>query len=411
MIDQDIPQPAHVAAAAARKKFQLAGELLAGWAPGRINLIGEHTDYNDGWVLPVAIERVVALAGKVAVAPDDRIVRLYSVHHREKASFSLAQPLTAASLQNVPLWARYIAGAIGEVRDAGLPVCGFTAAIAGDVPLGGGMSSSAALIIAALTWLDAAFQLNQRPLDLARLGQRAEIRGSGVRVGILDHAASVLGRPGQAVLIDCRSLSYSYVPFHLPDVGLLICETGIERSLASSAYNERRTQCEAAVTTMARVLHAEGETRAITALRDITERDFLRLAGHIAEPARRRARHVINENIRTLNAATALASGDPIAFGQLVLASHASLRDDYAVSIPELDAVVEIATQVTDTLGARLVGAGFGGGALIVAPIDALPVITAALMTHYPQRCGRQPMIHRVAAAGGPGAALLAAAK
>ncbi|HKD74127.1 MAG TPA: galactokinase family protein, partial [Ktedonobacterales bacterium] len=213
MIDQHIPPPATLATQHARQTLHLDGELLAGWAPGRVNLIGEHTDYNDGWVLPVAVDRVVALAGQPAPSSDEMVVRLYSVHHSEMATFSVAQPPSADDPQDVPLWARYIGGIVAEARDAGHQVHGFTATIAGDVPVGGGMSSSAALSVATLVWLDAAFHLGLDPLALARLAQRAETRGSGVRVGILDQAASVLGRPGQAVLIDCRSLATTYIPF------------------------------------------------------------------------------------------------------------------------------------------------------------------------------------------------------
>ncbi len=407
MADQPIPAPATLAAQHARQVLRLDGELLAGWAPGRVNLIGEHTDYNDGWVLPVAVDRVVALAGQPATEPDAMEMQLFSVHHGEMATFSASRPPSADDPQDVPLWARYIAGIVAEARTAGHQVRGFTAAIAGDVPVGGGMSSSAALSVAALTWLDAAFHLNLDPLAMARLAQRAETRGSGVRVGILDQAASVLGRPGQAALIDCRSLGYSYVPLNLPDVGLLICETGVERSLASSAYNQRRAECEEAVAAFTHAVRDEGDTRDIAALRDVSEQDYLRLAGHIPEPARRRARHVIAENARTLRAVEVLKAGDAAAFGQLVLESHASLRDDYAVSCPELDAVVEIATSIPGTLGARLVGAGFGGSALIVARSEAVEVVAAALRERYPARSGLQPEIHRVAAAGGTGIAYL----
>jgi len=406
MGEQRTPQPALDSARCARQMLNLTGDLLVGWAPGRVNLIGEHTDYNDGWVLPIAIERFVALAGQ-PTSIDDGVVWLYSAHHQEVATFALDNPPSAADTQGVPLWARYIAGVIGEVHDAGLPIHGFTAAIAGDVPFGGGMSSSAALSIATLTWLNLAFHLEQEPLALARLGQRAETRGSGVRVGILDQAASVLGRPGQAVLIDCRTLEYTHVPFQLPDVGLLICETGVERSLAASAYNERRAECERAVKVFSNALGAEGDTRAITALRDVTEHDFLRLAGQVPNPARRRARHVISENHRTLSAVAALERGDAATFGRLVLGSHASLRDDYEVSCPELDVVVEIATRHAGTYGARLVGAGFGGGALIVAQLDAIEAISADLQRAYPERTGRQPTLHRITAAGGPGVAVL----
>ncbi len=405
-----IPLPGQMAIEHARGELGVVGPLLVGWAPGRVNLIGEHTDYNDGFVLPVAIERVVALAGQVQLDSANRTVRLYSAHHRQTTTFQLDSLPTASDPQGQPLWARYVAGALGELRDAGVSLRGLVAAIAGDVPLGGGMSSSAALIMATLTWLDAALGLKRQPLDLARLGQRAETRGSGVRVGILDHAASILGKPGQAVLLDCRTLAYDYIPFALPGVGMMICETGVERSLASSAYNQRRGECEEAVAVLAAALKAEGDKRAITALRDVTEHDLARLGGDLTVPARIRARHVVSENARAIQASAALRAGDAARFGELLLDSHASLRDDYAVSCRELDAVVAIATRAPGALGARLVGAGFGGGALIVAPSGRLDAITARLAREYPARTGRQPTIHRFTAGGGPGSATIAQA-
>lgn len=409
MTTPTIPAPARDADRLAREQLGLRGDVLAAWAPGRVNLIGEHTDYNGGFVLPIAIERCVALAGQMHPSDRDGVVRLYSAHHRQDARFTVAAPPTAMEPRGAPLWARYIAGVVGELRATGVEVPGFSAAVAGDVPLGGGLSSSAALIMATLTWLCAALNLTRDPLDLARLGQRAEARGAGVRVGILDHAAAVLGRPGMAILIDCRSFAWEPIPFALPEVGFLICETGVERSLASSGYNQRVAECEAAVAAFASALAADGDARAVTTLRDLTERDYDRLAGSVPEPARRRARHVLTENTRVLTAAAALRAGEAELFGRRLLQSHASLRDDYAVSVPELDAVVAIATRQPGALGARLVGAGFGGGALVVARAAALPAIAAALQRDYPAQTGRQPTIHRLTAAGGPGSAVLSA--
>lgn len=405
-----LSQPPTVASAAqaAREALHLTGPLLAGWAPGRVNLIGEHTDYNDGWVLPIAIERTVALVGQLADDPANAQVRLFSVQYQEMASFSTDDPPTAQATQSVPLWARYIAGVVGEWRAAGLPVRGFSAAIAGDVPLGSGLSSSAALIMAALTWLNAAFVLAQAPMALARLGQRAETRGSGVRVGILDHAASALGQPGQAMLIDCRSLNVQPIPFNLPDVTLLVCETGVERSLAETGYNTRRSECEQVLQRFVELLRAEGDPRPIEALRDVNEHDYQRLGGRIPQPLRNRARHVLSENIRTLLTATILQKGHVTMFGNVIMASHASLRDDYEVSSPELDAVVEIATGRLGSLGARMMGAGFGGSVLIVAPTEMADDITADLLARYPERTGRQPTLHRLTPAGGPGTATVA---
>jgi galactokinase len=223
-----------------------------------------------------------------------------------------------------------------------------------------------------------------------------------VRVGILDHAASVLSRPDHAVLIDCRSLTYEPIPFELPGVALLICDSGVERSLAASAYNQRRLECEAAITSIAAILTGE-EERHVSALRDVTTRDLLRLGGRIPRPARQRAWHVVTENRRVEEAVAALRRHDGRSFGELVLASHASLRDSYDVSSAELDTLVELATQSPGAYGARVVGAGFGGGVLVVTPAAAQAEVTERLQTLYPARTGRQPEIYRIRPAGGSG--------
>jgi galactokinase len=401
-----LPGPAAAAAHLAHHTLHLSGPLLTAWAPGRVNLIGEHTDYNEGFVLPIAIERVVALAGQLGTEPDNSTVSLYSAHHGEGASFRLDELPSALEPRGQPLWALYVAGALGELRELGIGLSGFSASIAGDVPAGRGLSSSAALVMATLVWLNAAFHLEKEPLELASLGQLAETRGTGVRVGILDHAASILGRPDQAVLIDCRSLSYQHIPFELPDVGLLICDSGVERSLATSAYNERRAECETAVSALGAALGGEADgagRRQVLALRDVTRHDLMRLGGRIPQPARRRAWHVVTENNRVLEAVEAISRRDARSFGELVLASHASLRDQYAVSRPELDALVEIATESPGAYGARVVGAGFGGGVLVVAPESRLDDLSRRLATTYPSRTGRRPDITRIRPAGGSG--------
>jgi len=258
--------------------------------------------------------------------------------------------------------------------------------------------------MATLLWLDATLELDFEPLDLASIGQRAETRGTGVRVGILDHAASVLSRPEHAVLIDCRSLTYEPIPFELPEVGLLICDSGVERSLAASAYNQRRLECEAAVTSIAATVTSE-DGRHVSALRDVTSHDLLRLGGRIPQPARQRAWHVVTENQRVQEAVAALRRQDARSFGELVLASHASLRDNYEVSSAELDTLVELATQTHGAYGARVVGAGFGGGVLMVVPESVQEEVRQRLQKLYPARTGRQPEIRRIRPAGGSGSA------
>jgi galactokinase len=421
---EPLPTPAELAAHGARSRLGLtSGPLLVAWAPGRVNLIGEHTDYNEGYVLPIAIERVVAMAGQLRQATDPPemtgTVRLYSHHYDQQITLRLDQlPSSARPVVEQPLWALYVAGVLGELIRSGIRLQGFSASIAGDVPAGQGLSSSAALVMATLLWLNEALELRIPPLELAQLGQRSEERGSGVRVGILDHAASVLGRPGLAVLIDCRSLAYRSIPCDLPEVSLLVCDSGVERSLATSAYNARRHECEIALRALASALAAEaGEASGSaeesdrneppTALRDISMHDLQRLGGHIPPPARGRAWHVVTENLRTLAAVEALESQDAHRFGELILASHASLRDWYAVSSAELDALVEISTRSPGAYGARLVGAGFGGGVLIVAPESAEAAIRQRLAAQYAERTGRKAEIMRIRPAGGPGLALV----
>jgi galactokinase len=423
LTDMPLPAPAEIAAEGARSRLDLtSGPLLAAWAPGRVNLIGEHTDYNEGYVLPIAIEKVVAVAGQLRQSNDtDELrstVHLYSRHYDQMVTLPLDHLAVATQPADQPLWARYVAGVLGELESAGIRLQGFSASVVGDVPTGQGLSSSAALVMATLLWLNEALALRIPPLDLARLGQRSEERGTGVRVGILDHAASVLGRPGRALLIDCRSLAYRSIPCDLPEVSLLVCDSGVERSLATSAYNERRHECEIALRALASALASEARPASgkaggsdwyhpPTALRDITTHDLQRLGGHIPPPARERAWHVVTENLRTLAAAEALESQDARRLGELILASHASLRDQYAVSSSELDTLVEIATQPPGAYGARLVGAGFGGGVLIVAPESAEAAIRQRLAIQYPERSGRKAEIMRIRPAGGPGLAII----
>ncbi len=404
MATEALPPPiAEQITAEAREHLHLQGRMLAAWAPGRVNLIGEHTDYNGGWVLPVSVARVMCLGGQID--SEGGTVRLYSPRYQQIVSFNIADPPTAARDQGQPLWARYVAGAVSVLQEQGRTIPGFSAALDGDVPLGGGMSSSAALIVATLTWLDAALGLGLAPLDAARIGQLAEQLGTGVHVGILDHAASTLGARGHATLIDCRSLDFQHIPLALEGASLLICDSGVSRSLADSAYNERRAECESGLQVLASALRRAGATRSIAALRDVTWDEYLRLGGEVPQPARARVRHVLTENLRTLDAVETLRQNNAEGFGRLVLESHASLRDDFAVSSAELDAIVEIAMGVPGALGARMTGAGFGGGVLIVARTETVEGIRAALRREYPARTPLKPTFFDVVPNGGPGVA------
>ncbi|HEU5440591.1 MAG TPA: galactokinase [Ktedonobacterales bacterium] len=409
-----LPEPAQRALADYREHFGRPDDtrpITVAWAPGRVNLIGEHTDYNEGLVLPVAVDRYVALAGRPTTA--GATTTCYSVHHRRAASFGAARSALRNDRRRLPLFARYVRGVLAELATLpGAPrVPAFDAAIAGDVPVGGGMSSSAALTVAIATLAGALSGPALDPLDTARLCQHAEQHSTGVQVGIMDQAASCLGRPGSALFLDCRSLAYEHVPVALPDVALAVFDTGVSRSLAAVGYNERRAQCEAAVALLTAAIHAQQPARSITALRDITPGDLARYGQALPEPLLRRARHVVTENERVREAIAALRAGDAARLGALLDASHASLRDDYEVSCPELDAAVEIGRSVPGVLGARLMGAGFGGSVLLLARDDALPALKAALASAYPPRTGRIGTLHVCRIAGTRGTATLPAAE
>jgi galactokinase len=349
------------AVAAYRTRFGAAPEVVAS-APGRVNLIGEHTDYNGGYVLPIAINRRTAVALGRGDGP------LYS------ADFDDARPRTGA---REGAWVDYPRGVAWALGQAGMIVPAFQAAFAGEVPQGAGLSSSAAIEAATILALDALGALGLARTEMARLCQRAENAFVGVRSGIMDQYASLLGQQGHALLVDCRSLASEAVPLDLASAGLslLVCDTGVKRGLAATGYNDRRATCERAAAQLG-----------VAQLRDATEADLARLSGEELL----RARHVVTENARVLAAVATVCERDFATFGALMYASHASLRDDFAVSTPELDAVVAAAHQ-TGALGARLTGAGFGGCAIALvadpAALEDLITRTFAARGYHTPTC------------------------
>jgi galactokinase len=377
--------------------------LALAWAPGRINLIGEHTDYSEGFALPAAIDRLVALAGRPA---DEPLATLYSAHHREWASLRLDDGADDdKQAEPTPFWARYVLATWRQLAQAGAaaPSRGFSAVICGDVPLGAGLSSSAALEVATAMFVHALGGPALRPMTMARLCQQAEQAGAAVRVGILDQAASCLGRPQHAILLDCRTLDAEYIAANLPEAAWVVFDTRVPHTLATSAYNVRREQCEAAVAALVPALHAETPGRHIQTLRDVTAVDLARHGALLDETLLRRARHVVSENERTLRAAEALRAGDAATLGALLNASHMSLRDDFAVSCPELDAAAEIIQATPGALGARMMGAGFGGSVLALVRRDGLGRVAARLADEYPHRTGGTGAMLECFIAGQPG--------
>ncbi|WP_243664385.1 galactokinase, partial [Rhodothermus marinus] len=316
-------------------------------APGRVNLIGDHTDYNDGFVLPITLDRAVYLA--VRPRPD-REVRLLSLNFEETIRFEIGTSPTEA-----PRWAAYVQGVVTELHRHALLPSGFEGVLYGDVPLGSGLSSSAALEVATLVTLQHLFGFAMSGEEAARLCQYVEHTYAGVQCGIMDQFAARLGRRGHALFLDCRSLAYRHVPVHLKDWLFVIIDSRAPRELAASRYNERRAECEAGVAFFRRF---DPEIRA---LRDVSPE---LLWAHPDQPTPtiwRRCRHVVEENRRVQEAVVDLEQDRLEAFGQRMNASHDSLRDLYEVSSPALDLIVDTARQVEGVLGARLTGAGFGG--------------------------------------------------
>jgi galactokinase len=355
-------------------------------APGRVNLIGEHTDYNDGYVLPAAIERETHIA---AAPREDGRVRLVALDLSRQTTFDLADVQRSTSEG----WSNYIRGVAAGLLSAGYPVRGFDGLIQGDVPIGSGLSSSAAIEMASVQAFSAVGRFTVPSAQAARIGQKAEHVFVGANTGLMDQLASALGQPDHVLLIDCRDLSFR--PVRVPaGAAILIADTSVRRSLAASAYNERRAQCEAAA-----------QALGVPALRDgtLAMLDSVDLPDVVA----RRARHVIAEDQRVLETVTALEGGDLHKVGKLMDASHASLRDLYEVSSVELDTMVELLRGQSGCYGARLTGAGFGGCAVALmeagAADAAIPIVAAA----YRSRTGLTPALYPTRAAAGASAITL----
>ena len=354
-------------------------------APGRVNLIGEHTDYNDGFVLPMAIERYTVFA---ASRNRDRLVTLHSTATGDTAKFSLRASVTRAE----PAWSNYVRGVVVGFQRNGHRVSGFDAVIDSSLPYGGGLASSAALEVAAATLIETMDGHPLDPVEKALLCQRAEHDFARVPCGIMDQFTSVLAREDHALLLDCRSHTAVPVPMD-PDVTILVINTNVRHKLADGEYARRRDECLIAA-----------QTLQVPALRDA---DLTQLEGAKArlDPAVfRRARHVITENQRTLDAAAAIQAADWPQAGRLMYASHASLRDDFQVSCAELDTVVEAARSLGEAagvLGCRMTGAGFGGCAIALIRSDAVRLITRKLGDACETKLGSQLAIFSSRPAGG----------
>jgi galactokinase len=354
-------------------------------APGRVNLIGEHTDYNDGYVMPAAI----GISTWVALSPrDDRKLSIYSENFSERVEFDLSEiDGSGARPRPAAHWSDYVCGVAVTLEQAGYPLRGCDMLIRGEVPIGAGMSSSAAIEVAAgYALLETSGHTVDR-VELAKLCQRAENEYVGMRCGIMDQFISCCGQAGRALLLDCRSLDYRLLP--LPgDARLVVCNTMVKHELASGEYNRRRAECEAGVEHLARFLPG------VRALRDVTPDELERYVSELPEVVYRRCRHVIGENARVIEAAKALERNDLAAFGDLMSESHRSLSDDYQVSCDELNLLVELASRVEGVYGSRMMGGGFGGCVINLVAAESVAELERVVASGYKLATGREPEIY-----------------
>ncbi|HHJ06334.1 MAG TPA: galactokinase [Anaerolineae bacterium] len=354
-------------------------------APGRVNLIGEHTDYNDGFTLPAALnfETVVA-----AIPLNERRVEVFALDKNEADSFDLDAPITPHPVKN---WANYVRGMAKTLLSEGKHLRGIAMAVSGNVPTSGGLSSSASFEMAlGYAFLQlSGYRVNG--VSLALSGQKTENNFVGVQCGIMDQFISALGQKDHALLIDCRDLSYKPIPIP-PDTAIIVVDSGLRRGLVDSEYNTRRQQCQTAAAHFG-----------VKALRDVDQAAFAQRAHELSALIRRRARHVITENARVLAAAQALAEGNIAQLGPLMAESQRSMREDFEITVPAIDTLVEILQSSPGVYGARMTGGGFGGSCVALSPKNAVPAIKEAVDRRYQAETGYRPAFYVCQAADGAG--------
>jgi len=356
------------------------GEPAVYSAPGRVNLIGEHTDYNEGYVLPTPIDRHVYVAAHPRT--DDRF-RVYAADFRQRKEF------TVDSTKPDPdrPWSNYVQGVVQALREEGHSLKGADMAVTGDVPLGAGLSSSAALLIATLRALQGLNGLEIDPVEAAYLGRRAENEFVGVQCGVMDHFVACLGEHGRALFIDCRTNEHRLIDMQ-PTHRVVIVNTMVQRSLAGSAYNERRAECMEAVSIISK------HDPEVKALRDVSPEMLVEHWDTLSTVIQQRARHVVTENQRVLDAVGLLEAGDAEGFGDLMYDSHESLRYDYEVSCEELDALVDATMDMDEVVGARMTGAGFGGCTVNLVEAGYVDEFTEKIKERYHRATAKQAEVY-----------------
>jgi len=374
-----------------REKFQqlFAQEALIIRSPGRINLIGEHTDYNMGFVLPAAINKAIYLG----IHPRrDRLINMYSLDYHDDYETNLDSIKSSGKL-----WPDYLLGVVEQIQKNHNLDHGFNIVFGGDIPPGAGLSSSAALECATAYALNTIFDLSYEKMALVRLAQSAENEFVGVKCGIMDQFASMFGKKDQLLRLDCRSLEYDYVPFHAANLKIVLFDTRVKHSLASSAYNERREQCEAGVK-LIQTVHPE-----VLSLRDATEEMLLEFVKPLSEIVYSRCTFIVAEIQRLLNACNDLKNNDMPSFGKRMFETHAGLKDLYEVSCEELDLLVDSVKNNSDVIGARMMGGGFGGCTINLVKTEALDALIKKVGDAYRNETGTEMLAYVVEIGDGTG--------
>lgn len=358
--------------------------------PGRVDLMGIHTDYNEGFVLPVALSFEVLAAGRLR---DDRTIRAYSQNFDSMVEFSVDD----IKHDDIATWSNYLRGMLVFLKEAGIELKGADIAIEGNVPVGASLSSSAAIEMAIGTLFQSLLGFEMSGPDLALIGQKAENRFVGVNSGIMDQFISRLGQKDHALFLDCRSLEYELLPLDTTDIKIVICDTMKRRGLVDSEYNIRRAQCEEAVKLLSEWLPG------IKALRDVSMDEFMQYADRLPEAVKKRARHVISENERVLASREALKNGQVEELAKYMNEGHDSARDDYEVSCFELEAMVEVTRSAPGSLCGRLCGAGFGGATVSLVRADKIDDFMQRVSEGYEQKTGIKPNLYICTAEDGAG--------
>ena len=348
-------------------------------APGRVNLIGEHTDYNEGYVLPGAIDKRINIA---MAANQTNTVNVFAEDFNESFSFSLDEIKPSKG------WVNYVLGVTYHIQQKGKQLYGVDVCIDGDVPVGGGMSSSAALCSGYGFALNELFKLGFSRLDLAYIGQITEHTFAGVKVGIMDQFASLHGKKGNLIKLDCRSMEYEYIPFNFPDYKIVMVNSMVSHSLASSEYNVRRQQCEEGVAILKKYYPS------IKSLRDLTLEQLEKHMNELPEVVYRRCRYVVTEKDRLLKGCEELVQGDIRAFGQLMYTTHIGLSKDYEVSCPELDFLANTAKPMPEVAGTRMMGGGFGGCTINIVQTGSVDSFSKQIQKAYQEKFGKIPEVY-----------------